>query len=64
MLSRAAIFNAVDASPKRLDTPRIDFLQIYRVDLVNVEVEETRKALHDLVQGRKVRYIGALSMWT
>jgi aryl-alcohol dehydrogenase-like predicted oxidoreductase len=27
-------------------------------------VQETMKALHDLVQTGKVRYIGASSMWT
>lgn len=62
-LSRAAIFNAVEASLKRLDTPYIDLLQIHRADLGNVEAEETMKALHDLVQSGKVRYIGASSMW-
>lgn len=63
-LSRAAIFNQVEASLKRLDTPYIDLLQIHRADLANVSAEETMKALHDLVQSGKVRYIGASSMWT
>lgn len=61
-LSRAAIFNAVDASLKRLQTDYIDLLQIHRYD-ANVPVEETMKALHDLVESGKVRYIGASSMW-
>ncbi|KAG2078447.1 Aldo/keto reductase [Suillus decipiens] len=60
-LSRAAIFNAVDASLARLETPYIDLLQIHRFDL-SVTPEETMKALHDLVQSGKVRYIGASSM--
>ncbi|KAH7925053.1 Aldo keto reductase [Leucogyrophana mollusca] len=60
-LSRAAIFNAVDASLERLDTPYLDLLQIHRFDSVT-PVEETMKALHDLVQSGKVRYIGASSM--
>ncbi|KAG7087301.1 hypothetical protein E1B28_013279 [Marasmius oreades] len=60
-LSRAAIFNAVEASLERLDTPYIDLLQIHRYDR-DVPVEETMKALHDLVQSGKVRYIGASSM--
>ncbi|KAG1843297.1 Aldo keto reductase [Suillus subalutaceus] len=51
-LSRAAIFNA---------TPYIDLLQIHRFD-PSVTPEETMKALHDLVQSGKVRYIGASSM--
>ncbi|KAH7884109.1 NADP-dependent oxidoreductase domain-containing protein [Phlebopus sp. FC_14] len=60
-LSRAAIFNAVDASLARLETPYIDLLQIHRYD-PEVTAEETMKALHDLVQSGKVRYIGASSM--
>ena len=56
-LSRAAIFNAVDASLKRLGTDYIDLLQIHRYD-ATVPPEETMKALHDLVQNGKVRYIG------
>jgi len=60
-LSRAAIFNAVDASLTRLETPYIDLLQIHRFD-PSVTPEETMKALHDLVQSGKVRYIGASSM--
>lgn len=56
-LSRQAIFNAVDASLKRLQMDYIDLLQIHRYD-ASVPVEETMKALHDLVQSGKVRYIG------
>ncbi|KAL8720856.1 MAG: hypothetical protein Q9225_002335 [Loekoesia sp. 1 TL-2023] len=62
-LSRSAIFKAVDASLKRLDTDYIDLLQIHRYD-ASVPPEETMKALHDLVQAGKVHYIGASSMWT
>lgn len=61
-LSRAAIFNQVEASLRRLDTPYIDLLQIHRFD-ATTPVEETMKALHDLVESGKVRYIGASSMW-
>jgi aryl-alcohol dehydrogenase-like predicted oxidoreductase len=61
-LSRAAIFNQVEASLKRLDTDYIDLLQIHRSDELTPH-EETMKALHDLVQLGKVRYIGASSMW-
>ncbi|KAF5370255.1 hypothetical protein D9757_012024 [Collybiopsis confluens] len=60
-LSRAAIFNAVDASLQRLNTPYVDMLQIHRFD-PETPAEETMKALHDLVQSGKVRYIGASSM--
>jgi aryl-alcohol dehydrogenase-like predicted oxidoreductase len=62
-LSRAAIFNAVEASLERLDTTYIDLLQIHRFD-PNTPAEETMKALHDLVESGKVRYIGASTMWT
>ncbi|KAL1858674.1 hypothetical protein Plec18167_003450 [Paecilomyces lecythidis] len=61
-LSRTAIFNAVNASLKRLQTDYIDLLQIHRFD-ASVPPEETMKALHDLVESGKVRYIGASSMW-
>lgn len=62
-LSRQAIFQAVDASLKRLDTDYMDLLQIHRFDK-DVPIEETMEALHDLVKMGKVRYIGASSMWT
>ena len=61
-LSRQGIFNAVSASLERLGTDYIDLLQIHRFDKT-VPVEETMKALHDLVQSGKVHYIGASSMW-
>lgn len=61
-LSRAAIFNAVNASLARLETDYIDLLQIHRFDS-NTPIEETMEALHDLVKMGKVRYIGASSMW-
>jgi len=61
-LSRAAIFNAVEASLKRLQTDYIDLLQIHRFDRT-VPIEETMQALNDLVRSGKVRYIGASSMW-
>lgn len=61
-LSRQAIFNAVNASLKRLDIEYIDLLQIHRFD-ENVPIEETMEALHDLIKAGKVRYIGASSMW-
>ena len=60
-LSRSAIFRAVDASLARLQTSYIDLLQIHRFDN-ETPIEETMKALHDLVQSGKVRYIGASSM--
>lgn len=62
-LSRAAIFNAVEQSLKRLNTSYIDLYQIHRFD-PDTPPEETMKALHDLVESGKVRYIGASSMRT
>ncbi|KAL2826747.1 Aldo/keto reductase [Aspergillus pseudoustus] len=62
-LSRTAIFNAVQATLERMQTDYIDLLQIHRYD-PSVRPEETMKALHDLVEAGKVRYIGACSMWT
>ena len=62
-LSRQAIFQAVEASLKRLDTDYMDLRQIHRFDK-DVPIEETMEALHDLVKMGKVRYIGASSMWT
>ena len=61
-LSRAGIFNAVEASLERLNTTYIDLLHIHRFD-PTVAPEETMCALHDLVKANKVRYIGASSMW-
>jgi aryl-alcohol dehydrogenase-like predicted oxidoreductase len=60
-LSRTAIFNAVDASLERLGTTYIDLLQIHQFD-AKTPVEETMRALHDLVQSGKVRYVGASCM--
>jgi aryl-alcohol dehydrogenase-like predicted oxidoreductase len=60
-LSRAAIFDAVDDSLERLNTSYIDLLQIHRFD-PDTPAEETMRALHDLVQSGKVRYLGASSM--
>lgn len=62
-LSRQAIFSAVEASLKRLQTDYLDMLQIHRFD-ASVPIEETMEALHDLVKSGKVRYLGASSMWT
>ncbi|KAI9851709.1 MAG: hypothetical protein M1838_003047 [Thelocarpon superellum] len=59
-LSRKHIFDAVDASVKRLGT-YIDVLQIHRLDQETPK-EEIMKALHDVVESGKVRYIGASSM--
>ncbi|GIK03236.1 hypothetical protein Aspvir_007305 [Aspergillus viridinutans] len=59
-LSRKHIFDAVDASVKRLGT-YIDVLQIHRLDRETPR-EEIMKALNDVVESGKVRYIGASTM--
>ncbi|KAM5543817.1 hypothetical protein V8D89_002434 [Ganoderma adspersum] len=60
-LSRAALFNQVDASLQRLDMPYIDVLQVHTFD-PTTPVEETMRALHDLVASGRVRYLGACNM--
>ncbi|KAI8169724.1 Aryl-alcohol dehydrogenase [Colletotrichum sp. SAR 10_70] len=59
-LSRKHILDAVDRSVERLGT-YIDVLQIHRMDR-DVPPEEIMKALNDVVESGKVRYIGASSM--
>ena len=55
--SRRYIMNAVAASLKRLDTDYIDLYQIHFPD-VDTPIEETLRAMCDLVTQGKVRYIG------
>lgn len=62
-LSRKSIFASVEGSLKRLGVEYIDVLQVHRFD-VETPIEETMRALEDLVRSGKVRYIGASSMWT
>jgi aryl-alcohol dehydrogenase-like predicted oxidoreductase len=59
-LSRKHIFDAVEKSVERLDT-YIDVLQIHRLDR-DTPREEIMKALNDVVESGKVRYIGASSV--
>lgn len=54
-LSRKHIFDAVDASVARLGT-YMDVLQIHRLDRETPR-EEIMKALNDVVESRKARYI-------
>jgi aryl-alcohol dehydrogenase-like predicted oxidoreductase len=61
-LSRKHIFDAVNASLKRLGTDYIDLYQIHRWDY-EVPIEETLCALNDLVRAGRVRYLGASSMY-
>jgi aryl-alcohol dehydrogenase-like predicted oxidoreductase len=59
--SRGHIMDAVDASLKRLDTGYIDLYQMHGTDMVT-PIDETLRALDDLVSSGKVRYIG-VSNW-
>jgi versiconal hemiacetal acetate reductase len=59
-LSRKHVFDAVNASVERLGT-YIDVLQIHRLDR-NTPREEIMKALNDVIEAGKVRYIGASSV--
>lgn len=63
-LTRHHIMNAVDASLRRLNTDYIDLYQIHGFDRI-VPIDETLRALDDLVRQGKVRYIGAsnLAAW-
>jgi len=56
-LSRHHIFDAVDASLKRLGTDWVDLLQCHWPDWAT-PVDETLKAMGDLVAAGKVRYLG------
>lgn len=62
-LSRKSLFREIDQSLKRLDMDYVDLYIIHRWDY-NTPIEETMKALHDIVQSGKVRYIGASTMYT
>lgn len=56
--SRYHIYKAVEDSLKRLKTDYLDLYQVHRFD-PNTPLEETLRALDDLVRQGKVRYIGA-----
>jgi aryl-alcohol dehydrogenase-like predicted oxidoreductase len=57
-LSRAYIFEAVDASLRRLQTTYIDLYQAH-LDDAKTPLEETLGAFNDLVKAGKVRALGA-----
>lgn len=56
-LSRLHIMQSVEASLKRLGTDYIDLFQIHRWDPLT-SMEDTLRALDDLVRQGKVRYVG------
>lgn len=56
--SRYHIVNGVEASLRRLQSDHIDLYQIHSWD-ATTPIEETLRALDDLVRAGKVRYVGA-----
>ncbi len=70
--SRKHIMDSLDGSLKRLGTDHVDLYQVHRQD-PDTPIEETLRALDDVVRAGKVRYIGcsnydawriADAMWT
>jgi len=57
-LSRKHIFDQIDASLQRLQTDYVDLYQMHCWD-ASTPLEETLRALDDLVRVGKVRYVGA-----
>jgi aryl-alcohol dehydrogenase-like predicted oxidoreductase len=55
--SRKHLMDACDASLRRLGTDRIDLWQLHAFDAMT-SIEETLRALDDLVEAGKVRYVG------
>ena len=60
-LSRRHIMDAVESSLARLGTDYIDLYQIHRGDPLT-NIEDTLRALDDLVRAGKVRYIGCSNL--
>ena len=59
--SRRWIMQAVEGSLRRLGSDYIDLYQMHRADTA-VPIEETLRALDDLVRQGKVRYLGLLQL--
>ncbi|MBI3300499.1 MAG: aldo/keto reductase [Deltaproteobacteria bacterium] len=71
-LSRKHIFSAIEGSLRRLQTDYLDLYQVHAPDL-DTPLDETLRALDDLVRQGKVRYLGcsnfqawllASALWT
>jgi aryl-alcohol dehydrogenase-like predicted oxidoreductase len=62
-LSRKHILDAVDASLRRIGTDYLDLFVVHGFD-PSTPMEETMRALDDVVRAGKVRYIGASTMYT
>ena len=61
-LSRKHLFDAIDASLRRLGMDHVDLYQIHRYD-PETPLEETLDALNDIVRSGRARYLGASSMF-
>jgi aryl-alcohol dehydrogenase-like predicted oxidoreductase len=61
-LSRKHIMHAIDDSLRRLGTDYVDLYQIHRFDY-QTPIEETMRALDDVVRSGKALYIGGSSMF-
>lgn len=59
--SRYHVMEAVDASLRRLQTDYIDLYQLHLLD-PSTPIEETMRALDDLIRAGKVRYIGCCNI--
>jgi aryl-alcohol dehydrogenase-like predicted oxidoreductase len=60
-LNRHHLINEVEASLKRMNTDYIDLFQVHGPDQFT-PLEETLRALDDLVRAGKIRYIGASNL--
>src|SRR5258708_24462677 len=60
-LSRKHLLASIDGSLRRLGMDYVDLYQIHRWD-ADTPIEETLRALDDIVRSGKARYIGASSM--
>ncbi|HUJ49541.1 MAG TPA: aldo/keto reductase [Bryobacteraceae bacterium] len=61
-LSRKHILHSIDNSLRRLGVDYVDLYQIHRFDHAT-PIEETLKALHDVIRSGKALYLGASSMY-
>lgn len=61
-LSRKHLMSSVDNSLRRMGTDYIDLFVIHGFDS-ETPIEETMKALHDLVRSGKILYLGASTMF-
>jgi aryl-alcohol dehydrogenase-like predicted oxidoreductase len=61
-LSRKHIMHSIDRSLRRLGTDYVDLYQIHRFD-ASTPIDETLRALDDVVRAGKALYIGASAMY-